>query len=90
MLYRLTGVGGFGFSINWDKAKGDKEIAEAVIAFLEDRRLLFGDRHAEDEMHCVQSAIEIRQFPEGTPLAGPGLVDGSTRGLQSGAFVGFG
>jgi hypothetical protein len=41
---------------------GDKEAAEITITFLENRRLLFGDRHAEDEMHCVQSANEIRHF----------------------------
>jgi hypothetical protein len=33
-----------------------------VITFLEDRRLLFGIRHSEDELHCVHSAIEIRKF----------------------------
>lgn len=33
-----------------------------MITFLEDRRLLFGKRHSEDELHCVRSAIEIRRF----------------------------
>lgn len=62
MPYRLTGAGGFGFSVNWDTVPGDGEVARRVITFLEDRRLLFGKRHMEDEMDCVHSAIEMRHF----------------------------
>jgi biotin-(acetyl-CoA carboxylase) ligase len=36
------------------KVPGDKNVARRVINFLEDRRLLFGERHGGDEMHCVQ------------------------------------
>jgi hypothetical protein len=62
MGYRLTGIGGFGFSINWEKVPGDEDIARSVVTFLENRRLLFGERHCEDQMHCVNSAIQIRDF----------------------------
>ncbi|HET9893576.1 MAG TPA: DUF6650 family protein [Streptosporangiaceae bacterium] len=62
MLYQPTGPGAFGFSLNWEKVLGDKDIARRVITFLEDRRLLFVFRHGEDERYCVQSAIEIRRF----------------------------
>jgi hypothetical protein len=62
MPYQPTGAGAFGFSLNWEKVPGDKDIARRVITFLEDRRLLFGERHFEDELHCVRSAIEIRRF----------------------------
>jgi hypothetical protein len=62
MPYRPTGVGAFGFSLNWEKAPGDEEVARRVVIFLEDRRLLFGKRHSEDELHCVRSAIETRGF----------------------------
>ena len=62
MPYRPTGAGAFGFSLNWEKVPGDKEVARRVVTFLEDRRLLFGERHVEDEMHCVYSAIDIRRF----------------------------
>ena len=62
MPYQPTGAGAFGFSLNWEKVPGDEDVARRVITFLEDRRLLFGERHAEDEMHCVHSAIEIRHF----------------------------
>lgn len=62
MPYHLTGAGAFGFSLNWESAPSEKNVARRVITFLEDRRLLFGRRHQEDEMHCVSSAIEIRSF----------------------------
>lgn len=53
---------GTGATLTWAKTAGDEAVARAVITFLEDRRLLFGDRHMEDEMHCVRSAVEIRAF----------------------------
>jgi hypothetical protein len=62
MPYRPTGGGAFGFSLNWEKVPGDEDVARRVVTFLEDRRLLFSERHFEDELHCVRSAIEIRRF----------------------------
>lgn len=62
MPYEATGAGAFGFSVNWQKVPGDKQVSRRVITFLEDRRLLFGVRHSGDELHCVQSANEIRHF----------------------------
>ena len=62
MPYRPTGAGAFGFSLNWEKVPGDKEVALRVVTFLEDRRLLFGERHSEDELDCVHSAVDIRRF----------------------------
>ena len=62
MTYRPTGVGAFGFSLNWEKVPGDEDVARRIITFLEDRRLLFGERHSDDELECVHSAIEIRHF----------------------------
>jgi hypothetical protein len=62
MPYVPTGAGAFGFSLNWEKVSGDKDVARRVITFLEDRRLLFGERHTEDQMHCIDSAVAIRRF----------------------------
>jgi hypothetical protein len=91
MPYRPTGAGAFGFSLNWEKVPGDKEVARRVITFLEDRRLLFGDRHNEDEMECVYSAIEIRRFlTEELTKAKPGRsLDESLRAMRTAmrAFV---
>ncbi|MFG3419779.1 DUF6650 family protein [Micromonospora sp. NPDC048063] len=63
MGIRLTGLsipGGFG--AQWQKAEGDKDVARRVLLFLEDRRLLFGQRHREDKSHCISSALQIRAF----------------------------
>ncbi|GAA5038727.1 DUF6650 family protein [Actinopolymorpha pittospori] len=60
--YELTGISFPLFGASWQKKRTDKAVANSVIRVLEDRRLLFGDRHAEDEMHCVESALEIRQY----------------------------
>ncbi|WP_055483151.1 DUF6650 family protein [Sphaerimonospora mesophila] len=60
--YEITGLSTSLFGIQWQKADTDRKIANRVVAFLEDRRLLFGDRHMEDEVHCVRSAIQIRAF----------------------------
>ena len=62
MTYRVTGIGAFGLSLNWEKVDGDKQIAQNVIAFLEDRRVLFVDRRGEDETYCVRSAMASREF----------------------------
>ncbi|GAA3424584.1 hypothetical protein GCM10018953_17670 [Streptosporangium nondiastaticum] len=60
--YEITGISTSLFGIQWQKKDTDRKIAHEVIIFLEDRRLLFGDRHVDDEAHCVQSAIQIRAF----------------------------
>lgn len=60
---RVTGLsvpGGFG--VQWQAVDGGKDVARRILLFLEDRRLLFGPRHLEDESHCIRSAIEIRAF----------------------------
>lgn len=60
MGLEFTGASAFGFGVDWQRTEGDRAIARQVITFLEDRRLLFGARHIEDEAHCVQSALQIR------------------------------
>lgn len=62
MGHRVTGVSGFGFGVQWEKKDGDREIAHAVLRFMEDRRLLFGVRIYEDAGYCVESAGQCRQF----------------------------
>lgn len=55
-------IGTSGLSVQWEKADGDADAARRVVSFLEDRRVLFGKRHCEDEVYCVRSALEIRRF----------------------------
>lgn len=62
MGFELTGIGIPIGSMQWQKTSGDRQISRRVVTFLEDRRLLFGDRHVEDESHCISSALEIRSF----------------------------
>lgn len=33
-----------------------------MVTFLEDRRLLYSYRDMEDEVHCIRSALAIREF----------------------------
>lgn len=53
MRYRVSGVGigvgPFGLSLNWEKSEGDDQVARSVLVFLEDRRLLFGQRHSDEQ-----------------------------------------
>jgi hypothetical protein len=62
MRYRITGFSLPWIGAQWERVPGDKETAERVLTFLEDRRVLFNDYHVEDERHCLQSATEIRGF----------------------------
>lgn len=64
MGIRVTGVDlpFIGDGAAWEYTESDKKIARAVVAFLEDRRVLFGDRHCEDERFCIHSTIAIRAF----------------------------
>lgn len=67
MGVRVSGgsVSILGFGIDWERTQGDERIARYVVGFLEDRRLLFADRHVEDEAHCVASALECRALLTG-------------------------
>jgi hypothetical protein len=60
MKKRITGVSIWG--AQWEFTPGDKEAAVRVLTFLEDRRVLFGLRHVEDEFDCLQSVFAIRQM----------------------------
>lgn len=62
MGIRVSGLSVPAFGLQWQTTPGDKDAARRVLCFLEDRRLLFGTRHVEDEIHCIRSAIEIRRF----------------------------
>lgn len=58
----MTGISLPWFGAQWERVPGDKEVAEQTITELENRRVLFGERHLEDEMTCVRSANEIRHY----------------------------
>lgn len=62
MRRRLNGLQLPWLGASWETIPGDKEIAKGTIVFLENKRVLFGERHNEDGRHCLMSANEIRHF----------------------------
>jgi hypothetical protein len=59
---RLTGFSVPLFGIQWNPPEADCVAARRVIAFLEDRRVLFAPSEMEMPEHCMLSVIKIREF----------------------------
>jgi len=57
-----AGVGPISVGAQWEPPARERDIAQRVITFLEDRRVLFNPYYLEDGDHCVQSVLEIRRF----------------------------
>lgn len=74
-----------GFGVQWEFVDSDRDIARTTIAFLENRRVLFGNRHFEDGYECATSAIAIRhKLSELIPLASEGGgVEQSLRAIRA-------
>lgn len=62
MGIKFTGFSTPVAGLSWELTTTDKQIAQQVVTFLEDRRLLFGERHLEDEFECYRSAGAIRAY----------------------------
>lgn len=62
ILARLTGISLPVFGVSWNPSPTSTSIAKRVIAYLEDRRVLYTPCEAEVPQHCVTSVIEIRHF----------------------------
>lgn len=62
IVKRLNGISTPVFGISWNPKGTDKDCAKGIIAFLEDRRVLYNPSEMEMPDHCVQSVLEIRQF----------------------------
>jgi hypothetical protein len=48
--------------VSWRPTDLEVSAARRVIAFLEDRRVLYAPDSLEVPEHCVQSVLEIRRF----------------------------
>jgi hypothetical protein len=59
---RVTGLSCPIFGVSWEPPESERTVARRVIAFLEDRRVLYVPGEGESPEHCVRSVIEIRQF----------------------------
>jgi len=59
---RVTGFSIPIFGVSWNPPKLERKVAEDVITFLEDRRVLFNPFELEILEHCKQSVIKTREF----------------------------
>lgn len=59
---RLTGISSPIFGVSWQPPETKRSVAKRVIAFLEDRRVLYSPSEMEVPDRCVQSVLEIRRF----------------------------
>jgi hypothetical protein len=62
---RLTGISCPVFGVQWSPAEPEITVAQRVLSFLEDRRVLYNPFDLEVLDHCIRSIIEIRQFLTG-------------------------
>jgi hypothetical protein len=62
ILNRLTGISTPLGGISWEASELTSSTARRVIAFLEDRRVLYIPDQLEVPSPCVQSVLEIRRF----------------------------
>jgi hypothetical protein len=60
--YRLTGISVGTVGASWEKIKTERDKAQGVITFLEDRRVLYTPYDFEVPHHCIESVLEIRKF----------------------------
>ena len=59
---RLTGISTPLGGASWQPSEPESAAAQRVIAFLEDRRVLYAPDELEVPEHCVRSVLEIRRF----------------------------
>jgi hypothetical protein len=62
VLSHLTGFSVPIFGVSWNPPKPEVKTARKVLAFLEDRRVLYNPYYLEVEDQCFSSVIEIRKF----------------------------
>lgn len=61
IVRHITGFSTPIFGLQWNPPTLDISIAQDVITFLEDKRVLYNPIEMEDANHCVQSVQMIRQ-----------------------------
>ena len=59
---RMTGISTPFGGISWNPPTVDRDVARKVLAFLEDRRVLYVPSEVEVAEHCIESVLDIRLF----------------------------
>lgn len=57
---KITGFSIPFFGISWNPGVPDSQVAAAVLAYMENRRVLYNPIQIEDGNHCVISVVQIR------------------------------
>ncbi|WP_233842929.1 DUF6650 family protein [Dyella sp. 2HG41-7] len=85
ILSRITGISVPVFGIQWNPPEAEIVVARRVLAFLEDRRVLYVPSEMEVPEHGVQSALRIREFltSELGRLTGEGQLAQSLRAMRA-------
>ena len=62
IVSRITGFSIPIFGVSWEPSEPEITVARRVVAFLEDRRVLYNDYELEVPEHCVESVMMLREF----------------------------
>jgi Family of unknown function (DUF6650) len=62
VVSRVTGLSVPIFGVQWNPPEAECVAARRVLAFLEDRRVLYVPSEMELPHHCVESVLRIREF----------------------------
>jgi hypothetical protein len=62
IVTRVTGFSIPIFGVQWNPPEMHCAVARRVIAFLEDRRVLYSPSEMEVPQHCIESVLRIREF----------------------------
>lgn len=62
IAHRLTGISSPILGVSWQPGELEVSAARRVVAFLEDRRVLYAPDELEVPEHCVHSVMDIRRF----------------------------
>lgn len=59
---RLTGISTPLGGVSWQPSELESAAARRIVAYLEDRRVLYAPDELEDPSHCVHSVLDIRRL----------------------------
>jgi hypothetical protein len=62
LIRRINGISSPIFGVSWNPTEADRDIARRIIAFMEDRRVLYAPWDMEIPRACVESVNSIRGF----------------------------